>query len=135
VDNHRICGTPDYYVQQLFSRHRGDVVLPVAVENPAASNLFVSAVRDIQSNEIILKVVNAGRLPASAVVLMKDLPPSSHKAQATILTSANAADENSLDQPRKVAPVTLSIGKVKSKFHYTFRPNSLTVLQIGSERD
>ena len=107
----------------------------LAVENPAASNLFVSAVRDIQSNEIILKVVNAGRLPASAVVLMKDLPPSSHKAQATILTSANAADENSLDQPRKVAPVTLSIGKVKSKFHYTFRPNSLTVLQIGSERD
>ena len=28
-DNLRVCGTPSYYVQQLFSRNRGDVVLPV----------------------------------------------------------------------------------------------------------
>ena len=28
-DNLRACGTPSYYVQQLFSRNRGDVVLPV----------------------------------------------------------------------------------------------------------
>jgi alpha-L-arabinofuranosidase len=30
-DNLRVCGTPSYYVQQLFSRNRGDVVLPVAL--------------------------------------------------------------------------------------------------------
>jgi len=29
VDNLRVYGTPDYYVQQLFSRNRGDRVLPV----------------------------------------------------------------------------------------------------------
>ena len=59
VDNHRIYGTPNYYAQQLFSRNRGDVVLPVSNENPPSTNFFVSAVRDNHSNDIILKVVNA----------------------------------------------------------------------------
>jgi alpha-L-arabinofuranosidase len=31
-DSHRVYGTPSYYVQQMFSRHRGQVVLPVRVE-------------------------------------------------------------------------------------------------------
>jgi alpha-N-arabinofuranosidase len=38
ADNLRVFGTPNYYVQQLFSRHRGDFVLPLdvtGVELPA----------------------------------------------------------------------------------------------------
>jgi alpha-L-arabinofuranosidase len=34
VDNLRVLRTPNYYVQQLFSRNRGDVVLPVSTESP-----------------------------------------------------------------------------------------------------
>jgi len=34
IDNLRSCGTPNYYVQQLFSRNRGDVVLPVSNDVP-----------------------------------------------------------------------------------------------------
>ena len=30
-DNSRLCGTPSYYVQQMFSQNRGDYVLPVAL--------------------------------------------------------------------------------------------------------
>lgn len=36
-DNLRSCGTPNYYVQQLFSLHRGDVVLPVEVVDHRAA--------------------------------------------------------------------------------------------------
>jgi alpha-L-arabinofuranosidase len=35
-DSAHVYGLPGYYVQQLFSEHRGDVVLPVAVESPPA---------------------------------------------------------------------------------------------------
>ncbi len=135
VDNHRIYGTPDYYAQQLFSRNRGDFVLPLAVENQTGTNLFASAARDDERKEIILKVVNAGSLPALVTIHLDNLPSRSRQAQAIIMTSAHATDENSFDQPRKVAPETVAIGKVKSKFHYSFRPNSLTVLRIGFERD
>ncbi len=44
VDNLRVLRTPNYYVQQLFSRNRGDVVLPVSIdakvtEVPAAGRI------------------------------------------------------------------------------------------------
>jgi alpha-L-arabinofuranosidase len=35
-DSSRAFGLPSYYVQKLFSEHRGDVVLPVVVESPVA---------------------------------------------------------------------------------------------------
>ncbi len=34
-DSYRVLGTPAYYVQQMFSRNRGDVVLPTNVSVPA----------------------------------------------------------------------------------------------------
>jgi alpha-L-arabinofuranosidase len=33
-DSARVYGIPSYYVQQMFSQHRGDVVLPVTIELP-----------------------------------------------------------------------------------------------------
>jgi alpha-L-arabinofuranosidase len=36
-DTARLFGLPGYYVQQLFSQHRGDVVLPVTVQAPATT--------------------------------------------------------------------------------------------------
>jgi alpha-L-arabinofuranosidase len=35
VDNLSVLRTPNYYVQQLFSRNRGDVVLPLSSDSPA----------------------------------------------------------------------------------------------------
>lgn len=35
-DSSRIYGLPSYYVQQMFSQNRGDVVLPTTAESPAA---------------------------------------------------------------------------------------------------
>jgi alpha-L-arabinofuranosidase len=131
VDNHRIFGTPNYYAQQLFSRNRGDVALPVSNEDAAATNLFVSAVQDNESKDIILKVVNAASQPESAIIQLNGSAPVAWRAQAEILTSASTADENSFEQPRKVAPVVDPIGAVGARFDYTFKPNSLTVLKIG----
>jgi alpha-L-arabinofuranosidase len=130
VDNHRIYGTPDYYAQQLFSRNSGDAVLPLSSENPTGTNFFASAVRDDASKEIILKAVNASGAEASVSIHLEGVPSGGLSAQATILTSGNTADENSLDEPRKVAPVTELMGQVGATFDYTFKPNSLTVLRI-----
>jgi alpha-L-arabinofuranosidase len=138
VDNHRIYGTPDYYAQQLFCRNRGDVVLPVSTDNPAASEtsgaaprFFASAVRDDKAGDIILKVVNAAAETAPAVIRLNGLKALWQNAQATVLSSERTADENSFDQPAKVAPVTASLGKVQSGFEYAFKPNSLTVLRFA----
>ncbi len=129
-DSHRVYGTPSYYVQQLFSHNRGDVVLPVSNDDPGATNLFFTAARDDKAKEIIIKVVNAGAQPAQAEIQLDGAPSGSLKAQATIL-AGNLADENSFDQPRRVAPVTTPGFIVGPSFHYAFQPDSLTVIRVG----
>jgi alpha-L-arabinofuranosidase len=131
VDNHRIYGTPDYYVQQLFSRNRGDVVLPVSVESLVSTNFFASATRENQSGDILLKVVNATGKPEPAVIQLSGISSGVQKGAATVLTSHSTADENSLERPLKVVPVTVALGGIGTSFNYTFKPNSLTVLRVG----
>src|SRR5262249_55816412 len=65
TDNLRVYGTPSYYVQQLFSRNRGDAVLAVKLDptSAGASKLFASAAYDQGAREVILKVVNASSEP------------------------------------------------------------------------
>jgi len=98
----------------------------------SGTNLFFSAVRDDQSKAVILKVVNAASRPMPAVIALTGVTHRAHPVEATVLTSDNLFDENSFDQPRKVAPVTSSLGHVHSRLRYTFEPHSLTVLRIGA---
>ncbi|HEY3863814.1 MAG TPA: alpha-L-arabinofuranosidase C-terminal domain-containing protein [Verrucomicrobiae bacterium] len=130
VNNHEIYGTPDYYVQKLFSRNRGDAVLPTITGDPGSTNFFASAARDNQSGGIVLKVVNATAQPSRAEIHIAGLERGSWHVEGEMLTSERVTDENSFDQPRKVAPVPLAEEKVKPNFHYTFQPNSFTVLKI-----
>jgi alpha-N-arabinofuranosidase len=130
VDNHRIYGTPDYYVQQLFSRNSGNAILPITSQDADGTNFFASAVQDDQSGEIVLKAVNAGSAATTASIHVEGIPAGKLTAQAITLTGENKDDVNSFEEPRKVAPVTESIGGVEAMFDYTFKPRSLTVLRL-----
>ena len=51
--------TPNYYVQQLFSRNKGDEYLENEKKNWPGKDLAVSATFDKATGDVILKVVNA----------------------------------------------------------------------------
>lgn len=129
--------TPNYYVQQLFSRNRGDVILPVkldGIETSAAGiqNLYASATRDGQIGEIILKVVNPGANATEAQINFTGL---SHvEYQARVITLAgNLADVDSMDEPSKISPVESTIKNAAKNFSYHFPPHSMTVLRIRAQ--
>jgi len=135
LDNLTSYGTPSYYVQQLFSRNRGDVVLPVEVSGrqPPSSKqpgLYVTASRDEKASEIILKVVNSAATPASADVQLKGAGRVASQGTMVILAGQKLTDENSIAEPRKIAPVTSSLKGVSSEFQHTFPPYSFTVLRL-----
>ena len=130
-DNLRAFGTPNYYVQQLFSRNRGDVVLPLELTSPP--RFQATACRDEKSGEIIVKVVNGTAAPVEANLQLKGVRQAGPKATVTVLASASLTDENSLDEPKKVAPVTSSLDPVGAEFRYVFKPQSLTVLRIPAK--
>ena len=126
-DNLRIYGTPSYYAQQLFSRNRGDGILPTHLSG--GSRFYASAARDERAGEIILKVVNAGSAPVSAAITLSGVAKVSPKARLFEL-SGRPGDVNCLDTPNHVNPVPSNIAGVAADFIRTFKPYSLTVLRI-----
>ena len=133
-DNLRSFGTPSYYVQQLFSLHRGDAILPVQVtgqEPPTAKQpgLFVSASLDKHVGEVILKVVNSAAESRTATIRLDGISQAGAGGTAVVLAGRLLTDENSLEEPTKVAPVTTPLPGVDKHFTYAFRPWSMTVLR------
>lgn len=132
-DNLRSYASVNYYVQQLFSLNRGDVVLPVEVagQEPPTSKqpgLYPTSSRDERSGEIILKVVNSAPHATTAKLKIEGRRPI--QGTATVLAGEKLTDENTLAEPRKVVPVNNSLKGVGASFDYTFKPYSLTVLRL-----
>lgn len=91
--------------------------------------LAAVAGREEKSGDVIVKVVNGtdGELPATLNLEGARLKK---EGEAVVLTSASRSDENSFDQPRKVAPVTRPVEGVSERFPYTFPARSLTILRL-----
>ena len=134
-DNLGSFGTPNYYVQQLFSRHRGDVVLPTRVTGQAPPTgaqpgLYATASREEKTGQIILKVVNGAAQPAAVALQINGATGLAATAEAIVLAGTKLTDGNSLAEPRKVAPLTSRLDGVRANFPHTFPPWSLTILRF-----
>ena len=126
-DNLRSFGTPSYYVQQLFSVHRGTTVLPVRHAQP---DLFVSAALDRRTGEVILKAVNTAASERAVSFDLAGAPRGGRAGRAFVISHPDPKAENSLAEPAKVAPTERQFAVPAAQFAYTLGPRSVTVLRI-----
>lgn len=134
-DNLRSYGTPNYYVQKLFSENRGSTILPVLLDGSGKNgqrDIFASASFDSKLREIILKLVNVTASPLKVQINLAGVRSVSKGGKAIILASSDLHAENSLAEPTKIAPVEQSLSVSSPEFDYTLAPLSLTVLRINS---
>lgn len=134
-DNLRVYGTPNYYVQQLFSRNRGDVVLPAQVDGAreqgaATPHLFVSASKEESSRQVIVKIVNSSAEAQPVTIQLSGIGGVRPRASEIVLSGNSPEDENSFAQPTKIAPVLSTIRDVTPRTEYLCRPYSLSVLRL-----
>ena len=134
-DNLRVYGTPSYYVQQLFTRNRGGLLLPTTLAGaPAAANqpprLYASATRDERAGDIILKMVNASPVRVQARLRFQGAAKLAPTGTRITLASPQLSDENSFTEPLKVAPAKAQLAGVAAEFSCGFAPYSLTVLRL-----
>lgn len=134
VNSLNLYETPDYYVQQLFCRNRGDKVLPTQMEGIETSssgmqNIYASATHDEASGEVILKVVNPGDAVQSVQVNLTGAQSISSEAKELVL-AGSPNDENSMEQPQHISPVESTIDNAAANFSCDFQPHSFTVLRI-----
>lgn len=92
-------------------------------------SLFAVASRDERAGEIIVKVVNSAAETTDTLIQLPGA--TSVGATATAIELAgNPQDENSFEQPAKVAPRVFSVPGIGPEFRYTLPPHSVTVLRI-----
>ena len=94
--------------------------------------LYAAAATDAQTGDVIVKVVNTQSDPLQTEL---NLAGASLTGQgtATVLTSENAADENSLDNPTKVSPKTEAVNFSGTTLTRAFPGNSFTVLRLKTK--
>lgn len=92
--------------------------------------LFASAVTDRKSGDVIVKVVNAAATPTETEINLNGAKKLAATAEAIVLTSENPKDENTLDEPTKVAPKSTTLPVTGTKIKHAFPGNSLTVLRV-----
>ncbi|MEO7992444.1 MAG: alpha-L-arabinofuranosidase C-terminal domain-containing protein [Chryseolinea sp.] len=131
-DNTRICLTPNYYIQKMFSVNQGNIYFDNVVSmNLNDSTLLASCVKDDVSGDVILKLVNAGYSPKVMKVNLTRFKNINSTAELTQLTGAADA-ENTFDQPQHIVPVN-SLFKLARKFEYNTPPMSLTVIRLKTK--
>ena len=85
---------------------------------------------DRKKNEIVIKVVNAESTPFTTGIDLKGAGKIGPSGNLITLFSATETEENSFDQPMKIAPENETYSGFGNSFSMTFRPYSLTVLRI-----
>lgn len=125
-DNERVVLTPNYYVQQLFSRNKGDVY----VDNTLAADesLFVSTTLDRAAGQLIVKVVNAGGKDQTLQLALEGVRKVGANGTAILLSGA-PDDANSRENPDNVRPVTSSI-KTGKRMNVRVPSTSVQVVRI-----
>jgi alpha-N-arabinofuranosidase len=133
-DNLRSYGTPNYYVQKLFSANRGTRLLPVLLDGSPKNgqgDLYASASLDERAGEVILKVVNTAPARREVRINLAGAPRVNRAGKVLELASTDLKAENSLDAPTRISPVERPLAVESGEFSYALAPNSLTVLRVG----
>lgn len=108
----------------------GQLVQEFSAGNLNTKAICASAANDSKTGDIIIKVVNTSEKPVSATIQVNDSKQHNGNVDATVLTSAKATDENTLDEPLKVAPKQYNTVVKNNKISQSLPGNSVTIFRI-----
>lgn len=125
-------GSANYYVQKIFATNKGTDLLAITQAGKPVTgqnNLFASAVKDANTKEVIVKLVNTAASAQNIAVNLKGGKLVS-KGSLTILTSANLDDVNSFEFPKKISPKESGFNLKGEKAQISLPAYSVTVLKV-----
>ncbi len=79
---------------------------------------------------MILKVVNTAFADQETDIRLEGVDKVQPSGTAIVLSSEKPTDENTLENPTKVSPVTHQIQNAAKDFKHTFPADSVTVLRL-----
>lgn len=145
-------GSPSYYAQKMFNTYIGNKVVPVTGENiptqtRAATRrdstagvmpkpipaMFYVATRDTKTGALYLKVVNTTGTSQSVNIALNGAAYIASEGSIVVLKGDKPEDTNTIDEPKKIIPVTSKINGLGKNFTHVFAPYSVTILQLQAK--
>jgi alpha-L-arabinofuranosidase len=128
-NNTEVKPTVNYYIQQLFSQHAGDIYIPYNIilsdnHDGVRERIAASVVQDSESNDIIVKLINILPVAVNSAINLKDFNIYGDEAEATLLKGE--PDEQNLSPEKFIIPVSDTI---KAELP----PYSFTVIRIKTK--
>jgi alpha-L-arabinofuranosidase len=133
VDNLRVNGTPNYYVQKLFSVNKGTNVVPALRNNKTLAgedSLYASAVIDKVTGELIVKMVNVSATAQAVQLRIEGVKKLAGSGTLTVLQSPELTAVNSLGEAAVVRPADKEISLRGGKVALDAGPYSFTVFKV-----
>jgi alpha-L-arabinofuranosidase len=134
-DNLSVVRTPNYYVQKMYANNSGTNVLSITSEGEnitGQDSLYASAVIDQASNEVIVKIVNAGDKVYDLTIDLKGLKKMVKNNEVKIIClHANYPEAvNTLAAPATIAPGHSSVWTNNNSFKIKSLGNAFYVCRI-----
>ncbi|MBN2035198.1 MAG: carbohydrate binding domain-containing protein [Chitinispirillaceae bacterium] len=125
-------GSPQYYVQKMYSNNVGNFIVPTSFSITSPPIRF-NATKVTATGELIIKLVNvtATADPITITLAGAATPPSTGTALVLASATNDTNDGNSITQPTRVVPASSNITGLGLSFGYTVRPWSVNVLRLG----
>ena len=108
------------------------------VDQPGAAtreipSLFSSVTRDSKTGTIYLKVVNSLGTPQPVKIQISGTSTIEAEGSATVMKASSPDDTNSINEPKKVVPVTEKVDGLSADFTREFPPYSITILELKAK--
>jgi len=132
-DNLQSFGTPNYYVQKLFSANKGTAVIPVLKDGIAISgkdSLYASAVVDKQTNELIIKITNIAPVANAVEFTIDGVKAVNKEVAVQELSAPDLYSFNTMAEPKVIYPAERTITAKGKKVLIEMKPRSFSVIRI-----
>ena len=129
-DNLNSIGTPNYYVQKLFSNYKGSSVIPALSGGKALEgkdSLYVSATIDKTAGKVYVKMVNTSGSVKYPALNLEGLTFNPDGVQV-ILKSTGLYDYNSMSDPQRIFPTGRQIATEGKKLNVSLDPISFNII-------
>jgi alpha-N-arabinofuranosidase len=131
-DNLTTMGTPNYYVQKLFSNYKGTRIVPVLSEGKnltGQEDLYASSTIDMKKGKLYVKIVNSSDKKKPVTLTLGALPYEKIAVKETI-KSDNKDDFNTIANPKHIYPVSTQVKVAGRKITAEAEPLSVNVFII-----
>ena len=126
-----VYGTPNYYVQKMYSNNMGDYTLKTDIVSPSEQRIYRTVSYDEENREIIVKLVNPGeRMQTAEINIDSEYNLSGHMTKK-LLTSENAVDINSFGDPENVSEQISESNDAADNMLVDMPAYSFTILRIS----